>query len=755
METVALLLANPGQTKEADLDNIFGLDGPQEELDLNGVVSDFSLWKDYLVNKGIGVSARSVCDSRLKRLDALDRIRSFFSFFAGCFLLVYMGHGKEDCGNWEMADGDISFWDVVSAWLQYGHVEHFQTRCIIVSDCCYSGKWPLLALSLQIPSLDVQSAVNVDALARDCQPTFSQVFLRMQDTKGEATFPEPLKRRWRPMSTTTGARAHEPLAFVGGAEACARLYLERFWNRSGILTSGWLADTTFSMQQREGSSTWHRATATVCGREVGSVVVKEDPGVALQMTHVYVEPDLRRHGIASRLLRGMFSRLTQVAQSSHIDIVFLQSNAEVLESVYAHGFSDLRVPSLNNNSDEVRFGRRVAEEEVQFSWSDRDTDPELFASASELFVTTFLQQYQDSSEASLGIKEKKAAWLKQTIQEERNLQSSHPDQYEWLIGRVGSNVVALTILELLAYDPTSSRTCHVRQIALAKQFQGRGLGKVIAKKIESKFADIARFTCVTRKINLQSQAFLAKLGFKEREDSTSGYDTTHYVALSMEVPTHCSPATGYHRSPSPKPSFKPRTNAEFSSLIDNVSCVLHLDDFEFCVDDELLQHEALRLLQRCFLDHYVSFSEEDLGTSKPKQVWLSEVAEKELRLQQECPGRYRWLTACKAGTVLGLLILDIGVQPQCFVTDVVARQFVVSSEYQRQGLGMEMCIRVLELFADIRRIKACTRSKNLTSQRFLKKIGFREMAMKSQEYDSPHYVMFSRDLTAASVREGR
>ena len=79
-----------------------------------------------------------------------------------------------------MADGDISFWDVVSAWLQFGHVEHFQTRRIIVSDCCYSGKWPLLALSLQIPSLDVQSAVNVDALARDCQPTFSQVFLRMQ-----------------------------------------------------------------------------------------------------------------------------------------------------------------------------------------------------------------------------------------------------------------------------------------------------------------------------------------------------------------------------------------------------------------------------------------------------------------------------------------------------------------------------------------------------------------------------------------------
>ena len=36
METVALLLANPGQTREADFDNILGLDGPQEELDLNG-----------------------------------------------------------------------------------------------------------------------------------------------------------------------------------------------------------------------------------------------------------------------------------------------------------------------------------------------------------------------------------------------------------------------------------------------------------------------------------------------------------------------------------------------------------------------------------------------------------------------------------------------------------------------------------------------------------------------------------------------
>ena len=150
------------------------------------------------------------------------------------------------------------------------------------------------------------------------------------------------------------------------------------------------------------------------------------------------------------------------------------------------------------------------------------------------------------------------------------------------------------------------------------------------------------------------------------------------------------------------------------------------------MDDELLRHDAIRLLQRCFLDHYVSFSKEDLGTLKPKDVWLSEVAEKELHLQQESPGRYRWLTACKAGSVLGLLILDIGVEPHVFVTDVVARQFVVSQEYQRQGLGLEMCIRVLELFPDIRRIKACTRSKNLTSQRFLKKIGFREMAMKAR-----------------------
>ena len=63
-------------------------------------------------------------------------------------------------------------------------------------------------------------------------------------------------------------------------------------------------------------------------------------------------------------------------------------------------------------------------------------------------------------------KDNKAAWLKQTIQEERSLQLSPPDQYEWLIGQQGSNVVALTILELQAYVPTASRTCHVGQIAL-------------------------------------------------------------------------------------------------------------------------------------------------------------------------------------------------------------------------------------------------------------------------------------------------
>lgn len=188
---VGLILGNPGSDGTDEFEAVDPLDEPVTTLDLAGVVTDFSLWNSYLENKGIKVSDKSACDSGLTRTQPLEKIWALFSTYAFVYVLFFLGHGRQGSGNWEMSNGAITFSDIVLAWREFGCLNH---RCIVISDCCYSGKWPLLAMALNIPGIQFQSAVDGDTLARDCWPTFSHIFLRAQE--GQSFPKQPFPKRF-------------------------------------------------------------------------------------------------------------------------------------------------------------------------------------------------------------------------------------------------------------------------------------------------------------------------------------------------------------------------------------------------------------------------------------------------------------------------------------------------------------------------------------------------------------------------------
>lgn len=127
-----------------------------------------------------------------------------------------------------MSDDDVTFLDIVFAWLQLGYLPSHGNSCTVVSDCCFSGKWPLLAMNFSIPGLQFQSAVDGDTLARDSWPTFSQLFLRMQSGHD---FPKQFMLRWKPLCCARDGDAdhstRDLLHLVGAVRVGSRFYLER------------------------------------------------------------------------------------------------------------------------------------------------------------------------------------------------------------------------------------------------------------------------------------------------------------------------------------------------------------------------------------------------------------------------------------------------------------------------------------------------------------------------------------------------
>ena len=324
MSCVGLILANPGSDDASDTEETsHSLDEPVKALELQGVTSDFHEWNQFLKENGVTVSDHSVCDSCLTREDALSRIWGLFRVFAQTYLVIYLGHGRKGSGNWEMRDADVTLLDIESAWLQLGYVRHLKNTATIVCDSCYSGKWPLFARSLQIPGLQIQSAVDGDTLARDSCPTFSHMFLQMQEGQ---KFPEQFLHRWKPLcfSAAADCTAGGPLHLVGAERTASRLYLQQLYNGFG----GQLVNISLSQSSSHDGSVFHKAIAEVQGSQVGKMVVEaaqHDPVPFI--TQIECSLKARRSGVVSRLLLVMLRHLNV----EQLDIVFEESNEGLVD----------------------------------------------------------------------------------------------------------------------------------------------------------------------------------------------------------------------------------------------------------------------------------------------------------------------------------------------------------------------------------------------------------------------------------------
>ena len=379
-------------------------------------------------------------------------------------------------------------------------------------------------------------------------------------------------------------------------------------------------------------------------------------------------------------------------------------------------------------------------------------ESKLFSQAKELFVKTFQAAYAGFSEECLGLNGMtKEAWLRQTIDDEEALQTRDPVRYSWLIAHdAGQKVLGIAILDM---TPASGQgSLYVRQIA-AKQ--GLGIGKRLVKAIASHCAGegIHKLYAVTRRINDGSQRFMAKLGFQECNRKEEGYGDK-YIGLSAEIsPWPLQAASPTSSGPRSMPHPKLRAYSKSASMSECGKCGLQLDTVVFSWNEDDSYEAAQRLLVATFLDAYDSLNEADLGLQVSKQRFLDDVVANELKKRLQNPDRYQWLMASRAGEVIGLLTVDLG---DCHwagaPSSAVIRQLAVASKFQRQDLGMELGLRVLERYPTVFAVKAYTRRNNLASQCFLNKFGFRILNEGSQEFDGSQYLTHFRDLSTPAQK---
>lgn len=542
MSCVGLILANPGSDDASDTEEAsHPLDEPVKALDLQGVTSDFHEWNQFLVKKGVTVSDKSVCDSCLTREDALRRIWDLFRAFAQTYLVIYLGHGRKGSGNWEMRDAAVTLLDIESAWLQLGYVRQLKNTATIVCDSCYSGKWPLFARSLQIPGLQIQSAVDGDTLARDSCPTFSHIFLQMQEGQ---KFPEQDLHRWKPLCFSAAADciAGGPLHLVGAERTASQLYFQQLYNGFG----GQLVKISLSHSWSHDGSVIHEAIAEVQGSQVGKMVVEEaqhDPVPFI--TQIECSLEERRYDVASRLLLVMLRYLKDHLKVEELDIILEESNEGLVDFLLAHSFKSFYFPNLP--SGQIRAGCRVLRpKKVGIAWNK----VEFVEGAKTLFVESFQQAYDKFSEADLGLEGiTKDEWLHKTIDSEETLRRRCPEQYPWLIAYDQSYHARQEVLGVAIVDlrpEAAPPCCYVRQIAVCKDVQGRGIGKALVKAILDHCSSrgIFEFLAVTRQINLSSLRFMAKLGFQKCESKETGYGEK-YIGLKARIEPAEFPARHY------------------------------------------------------------------------------------------------------------------------------------------------------------------------------------------------------------------
>ena len=648
-----------------------------------------------------------------------------------------------------MRDADVTLLDIESAWLQLGYVRHLKNTATIVCDSCYSGKWPLFARSLQIPGLQIQSAVDGDTLARDSCPTFSHMFLQMQEGQ---KFPEQFLHRWKPLcfSAAADCTAGGPLHLVGAERTASRLYLQQLYNGFG----GQLVNISLSQSSSHDGSVFHKAIAEVQGSQVGKMVVEaaqHDPVPFI--TQIECSLKARRSGVVSRLLLVMLRHLNV----EQLDIVFEESNEGLVDFLLAHGFKTFYVPNLS--SGQIRAACRVLRpKQVGIAWNE----VEFFEGAKTLFVESFQQAYHRIPEADLGLEGiKKDAWLHKTIDSEETLRRECPERYPWLIAYDPSSrqkVLGVAIVDLK--PEAAPPCCYVRQIAVCKDGQGRGIVKALVKAILDHCSSrgIFEFSAVTRQINVSSLCFMEKLGFQKCESKEPGYGE-EYIGLkariepgsSISSPSAIGPTVEQkHRACCKSANVPERTKDK-----DN----LKLELMAFLWNAEGSYVSAKNLLVVAFLEAYAAFSEDELGLQVSKRKWLEETAANEMNIKEKDPNRYQWLIASRADELVGLMVLDIGcdgIHHAC-PTDATIRQLAILPKFQRQRLGLaqEFGLQVLRHYPSICRLKASTRCQNQAAQYLLKKFGFHLLPEDNPEFPARHYLTYVRDLTVPAQPQSR
>lgn len=157
--------------------------------------------------------------------------------------------------------------------------------------------------------------------------------------------------------------------------------------------------------------------------------------------------------------------------------------------------------------------------EYTFQW-DREED---FDRASEMFVKSFMVAYQDFSAEQLGV-ESVEGFLKEVIDDERQLKKEQEDNIHWLIMKKDEEVIGLLILEMNEYPQV-----YGRQMAIAPEHMRTGIGRTAADVVLENLPGVERFVAITRVVNQVSSLFFESLGFKRVEYMHEGYDPNKYV----------------------------------------------------------------------------------------------------------------------------------------------------------------------------------------------------------------------------------
>lgn len=186
-----------------------------------------------------------------------------------------------------------------------------------------------------------------------------------------------------------------------------------------------------------------------------------------------------------------------------INIIFLSAATALSSFFYLASYTALDTVTLRN-------GKKV--ELLQLS---PDTDAGIFRKGKEVFVQTFKEAYSNFSAEDLYLKDEPdflTSFLDKAFEDEENdFENKRPNAH-FLVARV---VGTQEVIGFVAHDiDPETKQAYIRQLAIAPQEQGQGLGKKMTLGVITKIAaGTQKVVVCTRRINQQAKEFYTRLGF--------------------------------------------------------------------------------------------------------------------------------------------------------------------------------------------------------------------------------------------------